>query len=401
MTVGVTDSLRCRVDLESDTESLKRNDAQKATYQRDQSIKELQANERLITTLEGPKKRKDFAAQVDLVLEHDRRPIMTFFGLLNLKPNSKKGRMLDEHQVLQFIVDYPDFCSDVFRFEAFHKDLIHPFHMLCALGAKPALLKACFKSCEAALFHDESNIGSPIHYAVNCRSSFETIRWLVKKDIDSLQIQNSKGQTPLHLAILSKAKTEAVAFLTDRCGAAALQVDNNGMTPLHLACTVENPVLEVIEDLTEVCPEAGEILSKDGVETPLLIAIRRRATTAILKDLIISHPKVASIPDIKGLLPLHRALENEAAFEVIRDLIRAHPEGVRTWDNKESKNLPVHTAVRIGCTAFDVYKLLARKYPEGLEMENTAGHTPHSYAAFKGLDTNIVEFLNPFEETDE
>ena len=50
---------------------------------------------------------------------------------------------------------------------------------------------------------------------------------------------------------------------------------------------------------------------------------------------------------------------------------------------------------------FDVYKLLARKYPDGLEMENGDGFTPHNLAQKQNLNPNIVEFLNPFEEVEE
>jgi ankyrin repeat protein len=367
----------------------------------EQTIQDQQANDRLITTLDVPMKRKEFVALVDHVVAVDKRPIVTFYNLLNRNPKKKKSDKLDEPRVLQFMKEYPDFCSDLFRFEAFHTDLIHPLHMLCALGASPALLRSCLNCSEAALFHDESALGAPIHYALNCRAPFEVVRWLVKKDIDALQIQNdSKGQLPLHVAVSCMATTETVAFLTDRCAAAALQADNDGMTPLHLACSVDKPVLAIVEDLTEVGPQAGEILSKDQ-ETPLLVAIRLQADHAILKDLIISHPKAACIPDGVGLLPLHCAIKHNAPYEVVRDLVRAHPDGVRTWDNKKNKNLPVHMAVLCKCNDFDIYKLLARKYPDSLEMANTAGHTPHQYAALQKLDGQIVEFLNPFEEVDE
>jgi ankyrin repeat protein len=367
----------------------------------DQTIHDLQANNRLITTLDGPKKRKEFAAHIEQLVAVDKRPVVIFYNLLNRSPKKKKSDKLDETSVLQFTRDYPDFCSDLFRFEAFYKDLIHPLHMLCALGASLALLKSCLSCCEAALFHDESALGAPVHYALHCRAPLEVVRWLVKKDIDALQIQSDlNGQLPLHVAVANMATTETVAFLTDRCAAAALQADNDGMTPLHLACSVEKPVLAIIEDLTEVGPQAGERLSKNQ-ETPLLIAIRLKADPAILKDLIISHPKAACIPDGAGLLPLHSAIKHKATYEVIRDLVRAHPDGVRTWDNKENKNLPVHMAVQYESNEFDVYKLLARKYPDGLEATNAAGQTPHQYAALHKLDEEIVEFLNPFEEVDE
>ena len=211
------------------------------------------ANDKLITTLDGgPKSRKLYTKALQTALEGDSRPKMKFFALLNRKPYKREDR-LDEDALCALMKEYPDFCQEVYRFEAFHRDLLHPLHMLAALSADLATIRLCFKHCEAALFHDASQLGAPLHYAVTFNASFDMIRWFVKKDMDALQLPNQADKhTPLHLAVLYEADSETCFFLTDRCAKAAQTLDKDGNTPLHLACSGEEPELEVIEDLTEV-----------------------------------------------------------------------------------------------------------------------------------------------------
>jgi ankyrin repeat protein len=358
----------------------------------------LNANLKLITTLSGPKKGKEYARQLKLVLADDKRPIFQFFGLLNLKPYERSDK-LDETKLVAMMKEHPDFCTELFRFEVFPQDVLHPLHMLCALSASLSTIKVCFKCCNAALFHDASANGAPIHYAVTCNASFDVIRWLVKKDVDALKLPNiDANMTPLHLACQYEADSATVAFLTDRCPEAARETDVDGMTPLHLACSVEEPELAVIEDLTEVYPDAGIVCSTNGA-TPLLLAIKMRAETPVLRDLIVSNPACASIADRKGSTPLHRAIETGANIKVLKDLIKANKKAVRMTDS--AGNLPVHTAVVAAVKDMAVYQLLARKYSDGLEEENDGGDTPYSLAKKVLRDKDIIEFLNPFEEVDE
>lgn len=322
---------------------------------------ELSRNKQLITSLDGPSKRKEYRAELKRVLAEDTRPIFQFFTLLNQKPY-KDSAKLKEDKLVPVMKEHPEFCKELYRFEAFHNDLLHPLHMLCALGASTATLKTCLKHCEAAMFHDDSVLGSPMHYACTFNAPFELIRWLVKKDKDSLQLSNAKRMTPLHLACLYGADANTVAFLTDRCPKAATKVDEEGSTALHLACSVETSDLEIVEDLTEVNPEA------------------------------------CIVTDNEGSTPLQKALESNADISILKDLIRTNADAVKIANH--TGNLPVHTAI-LSDSDLKVFKLLARKYPEGLEVENLAGDTPHVLAKKMGLDDEISQFLDPYEEVEE
>lgn len=361
-------------------------------------------NKELITTMAGPEKGREFAKQVKLMhVSGDKRPIILFYKLLNLKPY-KQPNKFDESKVMQMMKDFPELCVEVYRFEAFVQSLIHPLHMLCALNASVNAIKLCIKCCQAALYHDYSAIGAPIHYACMYNCNFESIRYLVKKDCDALELPNNdQGMTPLHLAIQYEADFTTIAFLTDRCAAAANMVDQEyGMTPLHFAVTVAEPQLQVIEDLTEVCPAACELICQKGF-TPLLLGIYRNIDDAILRDLIVSNPKSVSIQiaspnqSHRIVTTLRLAIEKKNNIKVIKDLIRADPMLVQVVD--DYGNLPVHTAVEVRSTDMELYQLLASRYPDGLEIENLDGLTPYQLAQQKLLQyPDIVEYLNPYEE---
>lgn len=357
----------------------------------------LEASLKLITTLSGPYSSKEYARLLKDVLAEEKRPIFLFFEMLNLNPHKQGKKKLDEVGVVFTLQELPDYCSQLFRFEAFPNDLLHPLHMLCALSASLSTIKACFNLCNAAIFHDSIS-GSPIHFATSFNASFDVIRWLVKKDPDALHLgTTNEKMTPLHLACQHEADSETVAFLTELGPQAASMLDEDGMTPLHWACSVEEPNLAVIEDLTEVYPEAGIVVACG--KTPLLLAIERKAETLVLRDLIASNPKCAALSDCRGFKPLHRAIEMAADIKVLKDLINADKLSIRTTDG--AGNLPVHTAVQAGVNDMAVYKLLARKYPGGLEEENHAGETPHTLAKKVLHNSKIIGFLEPFEEVDE
>jgi len=132
-----------------------------------------------------------------------------------------------------------------------------------------------------------------------------------------------------------------------------------------------------------------------------MCALQAGAETPILRDLICSCPAAAGVVNRNGSSPLHLALRRDCDYAVVKDLVIAATECVQLPDKKWG-NLPVHTAVQVQCDDLQVYKLLARKFPDGLEAKNKAGDTPHSMALkSKGLDPEIAEFLNPFEEVSE
>jgi ankyrin repeat protein len=379
---------------------------------------------KLITTLEGgSQNRKEYREQILQAVAQDKRPLIQFFGLLNdIKPYDRHdSQPLPEVKLLALMDDDSSLGMQVFRFEAFPQDLLPPLHYLCALSASLTTIKACFKMCNMALYHDETSMGVPIHYACMFNAKLDLVQWLAKKDSASLELANKDAQmTPLHLACQYEADFDTVAHLTSRCPGAAKLVDKDGMTPLHWAASVEEPALNVVEDLTEVYADACLVRDKSGT-TPLLCAIQVRADAPVIRDIIAAQPDCAALTDAQGHTPLYRAIlmmaeiagssNNRRPSEkpcssldvigVLKDLMLADKQCVKVVDERTG-NLPVHTAVAAGITDMEVYKLLARKYSAGLEETNKDGLTPRALAQ-KVLggpgqqNADVIEFLNPFE----
>ena len=113
--------------------------------------------------------------------------------------------------------------------------------------------------------------------------------------------------------------------------------------------------IECISLLLDACPEA--VLTQDcSGGTPLHSAIANGAKEKIIMKLLQFSPRVASIVDNDGLLPLHYvAAFVDTSVKAVEELIKAYPEGVVQESN--DGDVPLHTAV-VNC----VDKLDARAY---------------------------------------
>jgi ankyrin repeat protein len=190
-------------------------------------------------------------------------------------------------------------------------------------------------------------------------------------------------------------QSEIVIFLTEKCPAAAKLVDKKGMTPLHLAVSVDDPQLAVVEDLTEVKPEAGVMQAKDG-SWPLWTALPK-SNPCILKDLIVSNPESAKLLDeATGATVLHRAIELDVELSIIKDLIKVFPRALEMPD--KDGRIPLFAALEAENPRYDVVKVLVQKYPEAVELTNAEGKTPHELSVLLNLDKEITKFLNPYED---
>lgn len=138
----------------------------------------------------------------------------TFFELLDLNP--WRQELVDEAAFLRMIDAEPQACRRKYKFDAFDDDLLHPLHMICALGATVDAVKACYKAYPEALDHNHSTLGGPLHYACAFGATVDVVLYLAKKDSDALEKTNKEGKTPLHLACQSHAQQSDVVSLI-RC----------------------------------------------------------------------------------------------------------------------------------------------------------------------------------------
>ena len=326
------------------------------------NVMERAASERFIDKLVASKKQNkedQHNTKKKKKKDPNDRLKLDFYKLLNVRDPGDGCSGFNVSKINAMMDDMPSLATDKYLFAAFAEP-ITALHMLCAVDAPLSCIKRCFQHNVAAVRDNSSAIGSPLHYACWFNANVKTVRYIASKVDDAnvvLLLQNRAKRTPLHLACMRKADADLVVLLTAACPAAATMKDKDGMTPLHLAMTVENPVLAVIEDLTEVYPEAGSIQGASG-STPLHLALANpEVDTDILKDLVASNVRALRIRDAAGDTPLHVAT---AAGRSLKEM-----------------------------------KLLYKKYPHAARVKNEFGETPYKMAKVHKADKDILKLLKP------
>jgi hypothetical protein len=350
----------------------------------------------------------------------DNTPIDTnFFNLIDLNPNRRET--VNDEMFIEMIKTNPKLCCRKYQFEnSFDGDWLYPLHVTCALNASLETIKACYKAYPDAILHHSVSIGGPIHYACYFGASLDVVMYLAKRDPESLQQANiAEGRTPLHL-VCSSADTnpyrlDVVCFLTERCPKATDIKDNLGYTPLNLICSTINEnvsdakIINIVEDLTEVCPVAGIIKAKDNT-WPLWNALDECHNVhvnynAICKDLIVSNIECTKIMyqteeeeeyNECGTSILHRAIQMDAPTSIIKDILRANPNACLVKDSKG--RIPLFYLLLEKETPYlSIIQLLVHKSPETVEMIYD-DEIPHQCAIRLQLHSDIISFLNPYEE---
>lgn len=294
---------------------------------------------------------------------------MDFYKLINVRDPSDGCSGFNVSKTNKMMEQLPSLTTEKYLFTAFAEP-ITALHMLCAMDAPLSCIKRCLQHNIAAVDDNSSAIGSPLHYACWFRASTKTVRYICTQ-VDNveavLSMPNRSKRTPLHLACLARAH-HLVPLLTSAGPAATKVTDKDGMTPLHLALTVEKPALSVIEDLTEVCPEACSVQLPAGKcgSTPLHLAVANPDVGLdILRDLAASHPRALKLLDAAGNTPLHAAV------------------------------LAAANGVVVGPAVEVELKLLLKRHPQAARVKNGKGETPYKMAKAAKLDKDILRMLKP------
>jgi hypothetical protein len=350
----------------------------------------------------------------------DQLPVdMTFFNLIDLNPNRRET--VNNDVFVELIATNPKLCHRKYQFpSSFDGDWLYPLHVICALNASLDTVKACYKAYPDAILHHSVSIGGPIHYACYYGATLDVIKYLTKKDTNSLEQANiAQGKTPLHLVCSNcdrnPYRLDTLCFLTERCPNAAAMTDVNGSTPLNVLCTLlqDNEsnvqILNMVEDLTEVCPNAGIVKAKDNT-WPLWNALDNKHDiqvnyTAIIKDLIVSNVECTKLMyqtdeeeeyNECGTSILHRAIQMDAPMSIVKDILRAHPKGCIVPDTKG--RIPLfYLLTEKESPSLALIQLLVHQAPETIDFLYD-NEIPHTCAQRLQLHPDIVSFLNPYEE---
>jgi len=289
----------------------------------------------------------------------------------------------------------PELVHRKYPFKALGGNRVYPLHVIVALGAGLDCVEACYNANPEAA--KDSSVGTPLHFAATCNATTEVVHFLAKKDRSFLKVTNKNGKTPLHLACEHGSDASTVLALTSRCPQAAAMVDKVGRTPLHWACASKQPILEVVQDLTQVYAAAGHVRDYHGM-TPLTVALENAfASEEILHQVI--HPESASLRNnVNMSTALHTAVRRtNLTVHLLKELIRAFPKALQMKDGQG--RIPLHAALDCGARS-SICQTLVKKWPTAVEIRNKRGEIPHAAAQRLNREQDLVDFLYPFEEVE-
>lgn len=261
-----------------------------------------------------------------------------FFKLLNTKEPAKGVSEDKLEKAMAILENVPSISQDKLLFTAFDEP-ITALHMLCALRAPLQYIRECYKMNPEALHDASSHIGTPLHYACWFNASPKVVRYLVSKDIEAIKIKNRAKRTALHIACLRHGNPEMVILLTEAYPEAAEQKDKAGLLPLDIACASNKPKIAIVEDLTEVYPDAV-------AEGALHLALANKVVGKdILEDLVVSNPKALKVQDEEGRTPLHIGVMVRRKADDLKLLLSSYPKA-KSLKNKKGET-PLDLAVSL------------------------------------------------------
>lgn len=230
----------------------------------------------------------------------------------------------------------------------------------------------------------------PLFYACE-RGKFETARYLLEMDPDCINVTDD-GYNCLHClfchfcnlyGLTDGQIIDFVRFLLERAPwLTSSATTHNGNLPLHDACSAGHN-LPVIQVLCNSHPEAIYTRNNDGNTT---LAEAQDAVITFFQDqlAIINEAENVRTPDIRGRLPLHRALFNVrvrvrvALFNVnlpvgtVKLMIGANLDSALIADRLGQ------TPLSIACRHCDilVIKYLVEACEDALQISDASGELP-------------------------
>ena len=154
---------------------------------------------------------------------------------------------------------------------------------------------------------------------------------------------------PLHLLCATAKSVDSVAGLIKLFPEALAVKDADGQLPLHVACSNTSvAATEIVQTVMEAAPEALQCADSAG-NLPIHIACQYATSSTLISKMITIFPE-ALLTNVRGFLPVHRALLNSTdqaasiATAVISQLSSSHHTKALF-----KKSLAVHNLVSFAC----------------------------------------------------
>ena len=230
-----------------------------------------------------------------------------------------------------------------------------PLHLLVSTRHPPlSNVKRVHSLFPDAVFLQDSNGWLPIHWCARNCLNLDVVQYLLDKYVESVTEVTEDGQLPFLLSMGNKRWAVSELLLSINPDAID-SIDAAGNTALHYAAMFCNP--EAAKAIIQLKPDFLLVKNFEG-ELPMhrvFSQILRKETNLekdksrarwkqleILRIMLDENPEAVSHRDTSGNLPLHLAINNDAALEVIEIIYNVYPTAALLPDNKG--NLPVHFA---------------------------------------------------------
>jgi ankyrin repeat protein len=249
-------------------------------------------------------------------------------------------------------------------------------HVPLHLTNDAATVRYLLQKCPDAIRQQDNHGMIPLHIGTTEGYPLEVVSLFVEHWRESVRAVDNMGRTALH-HVSATTPTNVIRFLTAQGQDALMVADSDGNLPLHCALNyeVDHPSMMLPQQLAliKVSPSAAvRATSRDGC-LPLLLAVRRRLSTRVVKALLIAWPEsIRERSTAEGLLALH-----EAAFvgnvKLVRYLLGLWPESIREHTTAEGR-LALHKAVLGGSRA--AANVLLKQWPESIREKTRSGWLP-------------------------
>jgi ankyrin repeat protein len=276
--------------------------------------------------------------------------------------------LLHEHPPSDLVERILRVAPDTIKVQDKYRQL--PLHIALDNKASIDVIKLLIQAYPKAA-EVQDNFGYlPLHYACQYSTDYHEdflnrLNLLVTAYPEGINVQNIDGYFPsfflkivmsdtehpylLHEAVKGGFSTHLIKLLLQAFPESCTTKDNDGMVPLHYACAGSaSNFLEYVIVLLDENKNSLQIKDNHG-RTPLKFL-----------------SSIASIPDEKGMLPLHHAVASSGSLreKSLLILVNAYPDSIRTADKYGM--LPFHHACLNQALSLEILMILLSLYPEAM-----------------------------------
>jgi len=169
----------------------------------------------------------------------------------------------------------------------------------------------------------------------------QVLRWFWSHDDENIQreavsIRGPNDLSPLHVICkLGYPPVEVVNAVVMASKEVVTWVDVNGWLPIHYACGY-GVSTEVLQILIEAFPESTRVQDTQN-RTPLHFYVTRNVdnpTVMVTNVTLLAENGAATMPEARGMLPMHYACAYGSHHSVLKALQDAYPDSITARENK-------------------------------------------------------------------